>query len=45
MCASVDDCAWCASEGVCLTLAEVFTTTCRGVVYEPPCPGSFVGGE
>jgi hypothetical protein len=43
-CTSVDECAWCASESRCLTVNEVFSTNCRGTVYDLPCPSSFVGG-
>jgi hypothetical protein len=42
MCAVHDQCAWCASEGVCTTISEAFSKDCHGLVFEPPCPDSFV---
>ena len=43
-CAASDECAWCASENRCTSVAEIFDTDCRGTVWSPPCPDSFVGG-
>lgn len=44
-CADVDECAWCASESRCISLSEAFSSNCRGTVFIPPCPASFVAGE
>jgi hypothetical protein len=47
-CAGTEDCAWCAAEQLCITVAEVFAgneETCRGAVFNSPCPASFVGGK
>ena len=43
-CAASEECAWCASENRCTSVAEIFDTDCRGTVWSPPCPDSFVGG-
>ena len=43
-CAASDECAWCASENRCTSVAEIFDTDCRGTVWSPPCPDSYVGG-
>ncbi|CAM9298518.1 unnamed protein product, partial [Phaeothamnion confervicola] len=43
-CAGDDACAWCASAGVCLTVSDIFGSECRGLVFDPPCPTSFIGG-
>lgn len=44
-CVEVEDCAWCASENKCMTVSDIFGQDCRGTVFDPPCPSSFVGGE
>jgi mucin-19 len=44
-CVEVEDCAWCASENQCMTVSDIFGHDCRGTVFDPPCPTSFVGGE
>ena len=41
-CAGVDDCAWCASEGRCMTVTEIFSQECHATVFDPPCPLTFV---
>lgn len=41
-CARMEECAWCASEDVCTTVSDAFSRECRGLVFEPPCPDSFV---
>ena len=41
-CAVSDQCAWCASEGVCTTISEAFSRDCRGLVFEPPCPDQYI---
>ncbi len=43
-CAAVDDCAWCASEGACVPIAATLEENCRGIVFELPCPDSFIAG-
>ncbi len=43
-CAAVDDCAWCASQGKCMTISETFEESCRGSVFDLPCPDSFIAG-
>ena len=42
-CAGLEDCAWCASEGKCLTVSEIFGLQCRGTVFDLPCPVSYIG--
>ena len=44
-CAVVDDCAWCGSAMTCMTVSEIFSKDCKGTVFEPPCPASFVSGK
>ncbi len=44
-CAGKDNCAWCASTNTCLTVSEIFSSNCRGTVFDLPCPDSFVGGR
>ena len=43
-CAGADGCAWCGSTGVCVAESDAYATLsqCRGVVFSPPCPPSFV---
>lgn len=41
-CADQKECAWCASEGACITLPEALASNCGGLVFDPPCPDSFV---
>jgi hypothetical protein len=41
-CASDSECAWCASENQCTTIGEAFSMDCRGLVFDPPCPSSYV---
>lgn len=41
-CAAIDQCAWCASDNLCLTYAEAFDHDCRGLIFDPPCPVSYV---
>ena len=41
-CAKMEECAWCASEEICTTVSDAFSRECRGLVFEPPCPDSFV---
>ena len=41
-CAGDSDCAWCASEGTCMTISSIFEHDCRGTVFDVPCPESFV---
>ncbi len=41
-CAGQSECAWCASETECMTISEAFSRDCRGLVFEPPCPSSYV---
>ena len=43
-CAKVPECAWCASEGTCTSISTAFTKDCGGLVFELPCPDSFVNG-
>ncbi len=43
-CAKVSECAWCASEGTCTSISTAFTKDCGGLVFELPCPDSFVNG-
>lgn len=43
-CASQEQCAWCASENVCLTTSEGFSKECGGLVFEPPCPLNYIPG-
>lgn len=43
-CAQEESCAWCASESVCITLSQAFSKDCRGLVFDPPCPSSYVPG-
>ena len=40
-CAGQSDCAWCASAGKCMTVSDVFTQSCRGTVFDVPCPGKY----
>ena len=42
-CAGDFECAWCASKGLCMVMSEIFSTDCRGTVFDQPCPTSFVG--
>lgn len=28
-----------------MTVSDIFGQDCRGTVFDPPCPSSFVGGE
>eukprot|EP00944_MAST-04C_sp_MAST-4C-sp1_P002907 g2907.t1 len=46
-CASNTECAWCASKGKCMMVSDIFSESddnaCRGTVFDPPCPSSFVG--
>ncbi len=46
-CAANTECAWCASRGSCMMVSEIFADssgeTCRGTVFDPPCPVSFIG--
>lgn len=44
-CAEQEACAWCASGNECLTIADSFKKDCRGVVYDLPCPASYVAGK
>ncbi len=41
-CALQSECAWCASDNVCTTISDAFSMDCRGLVFEPPCPESYV---
>ena len=41
-CSPRDECAWCASQGVCTTISDAFTQDCTGLVFEPPCPDTYV---
>ena len=41
-CVESDECAWCGSQSKCVTVSEVFLEDCRGTVFDPPCPSSFV---
>ncbi|ETV91112.1 hypothetical protein H310_14209 [Aphanomyces invadans] len=41
-CAVADSCAWCASKSLCLTVEDTYTAACRGTVFDPPCPATFV---
>jgi hypothetical protein len=43
-CAKQDQCAWCASENLCTTIADAFSKDCRGLVFELPCPESYIVG-
>lgn len=43
-CAQKDDCAWCASENTCVTLSEAYSKDCRGLVFDLPCPDTYVSG-
>ena len=44
-CATQNECAWCASENSCVLYSEAFSKDCRGVVFDAPCPSSYVTGE
>lgn len=44
-CAQKEACAWCASESVCVTISEAFSKDCGGLVFDLPCPDSFVSGS
>jgi hypothetical protein len=41
-CAAMEDCAWCASDKKCMTVGDVFSTDCRGTVFDLPCPDSYI---
>jgi hypothetical protein len=43
-CAKMDSCAWCASENVCTTISKAFSKDCSGLVFELPCPDSYITG-
>ena len=43
-CASQEQCAWCASENTCLTISDAFSSDCRGIVFETPCPTDYLSG-
>lgn len=43
-CAQKEACAWCASENVCVTISEAFSRDCGGLVFDLPCPDSYVSG-
>lgn len=44
-CASSTWCAWCAAKAKCMVLEDTYYEECNGVVYDPPCPASFVPGK
>ena len=44
-CAVQSQCAWCASDNVCLTIQDAFSRDCRGLVFDPPCPSNYVAGK
>jgi hypothetical protein len=44
-CTSQDKCVWCASANSCTSLYEALNSDCRGMVFDPPCPESFVAGK
>ncbi|GMH56019.1 hypothetical protein TrRE_jg12439, partial [Triparma retinervis] len=41
-CASSSDCAWCASQNLCMTISEVYSNDCTGTVFDAPCPVTYV---
>jgi hypothetical protein len=43
-CAQKEACAWCASENTCVTISEAFSKDCGGLVFDLPCPDSYVSG-
>jgi hypothetical protein len=43
-CAQKEACAWCASENSCVTISEAFSKDCGGLVFDLPCPDSYVSG-
>lgn len=44
-CAQKEECVWCASNNSCRTVSKAFDSTdCDGLVFEPPCPDSFISG-
>ena len=43
-CAQKEACAWCASENICVTISEAFSKDCGGLVFDLPCPDSYVSG-
>lgn len=43
-CAGDKECAWCASENKCITISDAFAMDCRGLVFDPPCPSSYIAG-
>lgn len=44
-CATAAECAWCASDSTCMTIEATYTSSCRGTVFDTPCPASFIGGK
>jgi hypothetical protein len=41
-CVTSDACAWCASSTTCMTIEETYDSGCRGTVFDPPCPATYV---
>ena len=44
-CATHEMCAWCANGETCMTVEETFYRDCRGVIFDAPCPLSFIPGK
>ena len=44
-CAQVEACAWCAAENLCVTISEAFSKDCSSLVFNLPCPDSYVPGK
>ncbi len=43
-CTKENQCAWCASEGVCIGVNDAFSRGCHGLLFDPPCPVEFLSG-
>ena len=41
-CADIEECVWCESSLTCTSLPEALGSDCRGLVFDPPCPDTFV---
>lgn len=41
-CAVTSGCTWCASQSRCATTSDAFSSDCRGMVFELPCPDTYV---
>ena len=43
-CTEHEECVWCASSDSCTSLPEALGSDCRGLVFDPPCPDTYVAG-